>query len=316
MRGSGRADGRRRGSADTLTETPGRLVVAVLSPVLALLLALALPGPSGAALWPVSQQSNEGSASDAPRDRLNTAAGLFTGAAEGAGLTFDVVQRSVLHAKPGGPQIEIPHPTDRYRYLGFTDRLYIGGLVADGTIARDGFYLVMRAGPATEEAAADFGGELQMASLTRGSKTWRNDGEGWYETDRPPGIGLDTATVALLPRLLREAANPTEAGSKPVDGRAADVIRASGKVANAPGLLAIDGADFTELREPIAFALDAQGRVIELTAVMRNTNLDLYDLIVTTTITFHYDAVPALPEPLPAAPPPATPAPESAGVDR
>lgn len=303
----------RHGLGLLLAAGRGVLAVAVLVPVVGLLLAHALPTAFGA---PVFRPNLNDQAHAAPRDRLDAAASSFASAAASSGLTFTVVQRSVLHAKPGGPLIEIPHPTDRYRYLGHTERLYVGGLVADGVIARDGFHLVMRRGPATEEAAPEFNGQLEMASLTRGNTTWRNDGEGWYDTERPPGIGLDTATVGLLPRLLRQASDPAEAGSKPVGGRPADVIRATGRVADAPGLLAIDGADFTELREPISFALDEQGRLVELVAVMRNTNSSVFDLIVTTTITFIYGEVPALPEPLPAAPPPATPAPEYEGADQ
>jgi hypothetical protein len=303
----------RRGLGLLAVVSRGMLVVAVLVPVLALLIAHVLPGAVGA---PVLRPSTPNSAAAAPRDRLDAAADAFAATASTSGLRFTVVQRSVLRAKPGGPLIEIPHPTDRYRYLGHTDRLYIGGLVADGVIARDGFHLVMRRGPATEDAQPDFNGQLEMASLTQGKRTWRNDGEGWYQTDRPPGIGLDTATVALLPRLLRQASEPVDAGSKPVEGRSAAVVRATGRVADAPGLLAIDGADFTELREPISFAVDDQGRLVELVAVMRNTNSEVFDLIVTTTITFRYGDVPALPEPQPVAPPPATPAPEYEGVDQ
>jgi hypothetical protein len=246
-------------------------------------------------------------AARAPSDRLSEAATAFANAATGAGMTFQVDERSVLYAKPGGPLIEVPDPKDRYRYLGFADRLYIGGIIADGTISADGFYIAMRQGPATEDGTPDFKGQLEMASLTSLGQTWRNDAAGWYETKEPPGIGLDTATVALLPRLLSQATGATDAGTKTVDDSLASVIRADGKIANAPGLLAIDGASFSELREPIAFALDEQGRLVELTSVIRNTNSDIFDLIVTTTITFRYGSTPALPLPVPLAPPPVPP---------
>ncbi len=134
-------------------------------------------------------------------------------------------------------------------------------------------------------------------------------GEGWYETDAPPGIGLDVATVALLPRLLAEASEATVIGADLVDGQAAAIVSAVGKVENAPGLLATDGAPFTQLVEPISFALDEQGRLVRLSARMRNTNLDTFDLIVETVITFRYGTAPALPEPQPTWVPP-TPDPE------
>lgn len=285
-------------------------VLAVYAPIGVLLASHLAGGPVEMGAITTGEGYSIEAAARTPSERLTEAATAFAATAAGAGMTFQVAQSSVLYAKPGGPLIEIPHPTDRYRSLGYTDRYYVGGLIADGGVAGDGFYLLMGQGPAIEGGVPDVDGQLEMAALTRDGKTWRNDGIGWYETTQPPGIGLDTATVALLPRLLRQATAATDAGTKAVDGRTAAVIRASGTVANAPGILAIDGAPFTELREPFAFALDDQGRLVELSAVERNTNSDVFDLIVTTTITFRYGAIPAMPLPEPLAPPPLPPAPE------
>jgi hypothetical protein len=239
-----------------------------------------------------------------PAERLETAAKALEDAVAGEGFTFDVVARSTLHAKQGGPQIEIPDPIDRYRSLGFADEYYVGASIAEGTVTSDGFWLQMRAGPATAEATPDFEkAPITLAALVKDGKTWRNDGEGWYQTDTPPGIGLDPKTVGLLPKLLRDAADPSLAGVALVDGKPATNVAATGKVADAPGLMAIDAASFTELSEPIEFALDEQGRLVQLSARMRNTNIEIYDLFVDTVVTFRYDSGPLqLPDPVPTAP--------------
>ena len=73
--------------------------------------------------------------------------------------------------------------------------------------------------------------------------------------------------------------------------------------ADVPGIVAVDGASFTELTGPIEFSLDAQGRLAQLHLIARNTNLDVYDLLVDTTITFGYpSAAPDLPAPSPVRP--------------
>lgn len=232
--------------------------------------------------------------------QLDTAATQMEASLTGNGYTFTVVSRSTLLARPGGPKIEVPHPTDRFKTLGLADEYYVGASIATGIVASDGYFLQMRRGPATKEAVADFEkAETTLAALVTGGKTFRNDGQGWYATDSPPGIGLDPRTAGLLPKLLREASDPTLDGTKIVDGAEATKIEASGKVADAPGLMAIDAESFTELAAPIDFALDAEGRLVELHALMRNTNQETFDLVIDTIITFSYDDPGKLPDPVP-----------------
>lgn len=250
----------------------------------------------------------------APADHLKDAGTAFEEAASGLGVTFQVVSRSMLYSKPDGPLIEIPDPFDRYKTLGYDTEYYLGGTIAEGIASAEGFWLQMRQGPLERDGDPDFvASPINMAALTRNGWTWRNDGEGWYETDAPPGIGLDLATVALLPKLLAEASDAAVAGSGVVDGRAAALIEAVGRIENAPGLMAIDAARFTVLAEPISFALDEEGRLVQLTAVMRNTNIDVFDLLVETVITFRYGTAAALPEPVPTWNPDAPAEPEGEG---
>jgi hypothetical protein len=233
----------------------------------------------------------------------------------GDGFSFQVVARSTLYAKPGGPKIPIPDATNPSKVVGVADQYYFGASIAEGVVMPDGFWLQMRAGPDKKDAEPDFEkSQVTLAALTRADDMWRNDGDGWYGTDQLPGIGLDPKTVSLLPHLLINAETPTGLGTGVVDGVPVTKIAAEGRVADAPGLMAIDAAPFTVLAAPIDFSLDPQGRLVQLHARMRNTNMEAFDLIVETVITFRYDSPPRLlPEPLPTAPPPAPLPVESVG---
>lgn len=125
---------------------------------------------------------------------------------------------------------------------------YLGASIATGLVTPDGHFLQMRRGPATPDAVPDFAGaEPTLAALVRGKTQYRNDGDGWYETDQLPGIGLDPATIARLPGLLRRASAAADAPRVDVAGLALPTVTAQGAIADAPGLMAIDAAPFTEL---------------------------------------------------------------------
>jgi hypothetical protein len=253
-----------------------------------------------------------------PATRLDTAADQFERATaeDGAGFSFSVESRSTLYARPDGPKIEVPDPVDPFKTLELADEYDLGGSLATGFVEGDGdFFLQMRRGPATAAEAPDFErAEPTLAALVRDGKGYRNDGAGWYEAEQLPGIGLDPATIASLPTLLRDASEPVDAERALVDDQLLPTVKASGTIADAPGLMAVDAAPFTELAEPIAFAFDEQGRLAQLVATMRNTNSDTFELIVVTAISFDYDGPPGeLPDPAAdPAPPPATPEPDPA----
>lgn len=223
--------------------------------------------------------------------------------AKGApGYTFEIVQRSTIRARPGGPRIEIPDPIDRNKSLGFADTYEVGALIERGAVTPAGFTMEMRTGPAPGKPA-DWTAPYQFGVISTGGKTFRDDGAGWYLTDSPPGIGLDPATAALLPRLLRNATGAANAGFAQVGDVLLPKISGAARVADIPGVVAADGAPFTELVAPAEFTVDAEGRLAQLHIVGRNTNLDVYDLLVDTTITFAYpDQAAPLPEPVPARP--------------
>lgn len=220
----------------------------------------------------------------------------------GPGYTFEIVQRSTINARAGGPQIEIPDPIDRHKSLGFADTYEVGSLIERGAVTPDGFTMEMRTGPAPGKPA-DWTAPYQFGVISTAGKTFRDDGSGWYETDDPPGVGLDPRTAALLPRLLRNATELANDGFTQVGDLLLPKVTGSATVADIPGVIAADGAPFTELVAPLDFAFDAEGRLAQVHVLARNTNLDVYDLLVDTTISFAYpDQAAPLPEPVPARP--------------
>lgn len=313
--------GRVRLAARTHDDASKRRLGGILEPALAVLAVLALGAgtiavrtPAPATITVSVAEVTGGAPAGTPVELSAAAADLLeaTTRAGGTGYRFEIVQRSTLVARPDGPQIEIPDPDDRTKSLGFTDRYYLHGLVEVGYVTPDGFYAELRSGPMSEDVAADAkGGEVHYRALVREGVTYRDDGDGWYETEDPPGIGLDPRTAALLPRLLRNVVSPTELEAASVDtelvGRAAGTraLAATAVVADIPGIIAVDGEAFTEITEPVALTFDAAGRLSGIVVTARNTNMATFDLVLVTEIAFFYDEVPVrMPDPVPAHPDP------------
>jgi len=252
------------------------------------------------------------------RTRLSAAAtAMQTALAKGGGgITFEVVQTQTLVARSGGPKLEIHDPADRSKVLGLTDTLPVGTLVERGIATSAGFWSELIHGPLPgAEAAFDLAKVTPARqALVRDGIRYRNDGDGWLQADVVPGIGLDPDAVLRLAGLLTDVPDATDAtltaevdpafklkGLKGPAQAAARAIDATSKVANLPAILAPDLAGATELRGKTDFELDDTGRLVSLTVVARNANMELYDLIVKTVITFRYpDAPPPLPDPQPA----------------
>jgi hypothetical protein len=215
----------------------------------------------------------------------------------GGGVSFEIVQRASLHAKPGGPKIDVPAPVGRGS-AGTADEYEVGATIEHGRVTPDGFWMEMRAGPAPGRQPDFDHATYEFGAIVKAGTTYRNDGQGWYETDDPPGIGLDPRTAALLPRLLRNAAAAKDAGTD------ADLrkITAQGEVRDVPGLIAVDGETFTSLVGDVELGFDDQGRLRKLHVVAQNGNVSRYDLLVDTVITFDYPAqAEPIPDPTPAA---------------
>lgn len=256
----------------------------------------------------------------------------------GGGITFEIVQTSTITAIDGGPLVEIPDPTDRTKSLGEAERYVMGTLIERGFATPDGYWMEFLHGP---EPGAEVGFDTDKApvsrqALVRDGQQFRNDGEGWHEADLLPGIGLDPATIAKLAGLVTASASASDVPlelAQPIDPAAAKdaplgpetvaldagavaatitglrgtertPVRALATTVSAdalPGIIAIDLAAATELAGPVELRFDDAGRLVGLTVLARNTNLEVHDLLVETVITLRYPgSPPELPKPEPA----------------
>jgi hypothetical protein len=290
----------------------GRAIEGILSiAALAGLAGLVLFGRGALGISSLTPTSDVGLAAGAaasltPSELTLAGATLLEAAhAKGAGgIGFEIVQTATLHAKANGPKIDIPDPNSRGS-LGLTDEYEVASTIEHGTYTSDGFWMEMRDGP-KPGGKPDFDhATYQFGAIVKAGKTYRNDGKGWYVTDQPPGIGLDPATVALLPTLLRNATNPMDAGTGSLDGVPVRNLTAGTKVADIPGIVAVDGADFTSIASPVKLAFDDLGRLVQLSVTAQNTNETRYDLLIDTVITFAYPPSAApIPDPDPTLGPP------------
>lgn len=234
----------------------------------------------------------------------------------GGGITFEVVQTQTLVAKPGGPKLELHDPMDRSKVLGLTDTLPVGTLLERGIATQAGFWSELIHGP---EPGTEASFDLAQATharqaLLRDGVRYRDDGDGWYEADALPGIGLDPDSVLKLAALLGDTGDASDTalvtetdpaftlrGLRGPAQPAARALEATSRVANVPALIAPDLTGATELRGRTEFELDDIGRLVSMTVTARNTNMEQVDLMVRTVVTFRYpDTPPPLPDPMPA----------------
>ena len=217
--------------------------------------------------------------------------------AGGSGIAFEVVQVSTLHAKPDGPRIELYAPDDPTTILGETDEYQVGTALSRGGVTSDAFWMDVSISPTD---TADFEtADLFARVLDRDGKTWRDDGVGWYETDDPPGVGMDPVTARLLASMVRELVGADSIGPAQFEGRTLAGVRGTSGPDLFPGVIAADGASFTEKAFAVDCWFDDQGRLVRIEASARNLNEMAFDLVVTTTVTITYGSPGDPPEPNP-----------------
>lgn len=217
----------------------------------------------------------------------------------GTGLTFEVVQRNTLHAKPGGPQIALRAEDDRTKVVALVDDFYVNAMVSRGIVTGDAFWMFMRRGPAEGQAADFERSEPVFSVIERDGALWRNDGDGWYGTDGSPGMGMDPVSARRLPQLLRSLAGAASLEPALFDGRLLVGIRGTTTRDDYPGVVASDGKDFTDATFEVECWLDEGGRLVRLVAHARNLNQTTWDLVAETIVTFGYGATGDPPEPSP-----------------
>lgn len=233
----------------------------------------------------------------------------------GAGLTFEVVQRNTVRAKPGGPLVGVRDPADPSKVTAEVDEFYVNAVVSRGAITADAFWMEMRLSPGSE-ATPDFAKSAFFSEvLERGGVIWRNDGDGWYETDVSPGTGMDPASARLLPKLLRSATDLGTLQPELKGGRLLPGVQGGARVEDYPGVIASDGLAFTSSTFDIRYWLDESGRLARLETSASNLNENVYDLVSEIVVTFGYGSTGDPPEPSPTMGPEPTPEPEPESVE-
>jgi hypothetical protein len=215
----------------------------------------------------------------------------------GAGISFEMVSVSTLHAKPDGPRIQLYTPDDPTKILGETDEYLVGTVLSRGGVTADAFWMDMLVSPTK---TADFEtAELFARVLERDGKVWRDDGVGWYQVDDPPGVGMDPATARLLASMVRELGAAEKIDSARFDGRTLAGVKGTSGPDRWPGIVAADGAAFTEKSFAVECWFDETGRLVRFEASARNLNATTFDLVLTTTVTLSYGSPGDPPEPNP-----------------
>lgn len=234
----------------------------------------------------------------APISAATAATALTAALADRGGLSFTVVQHTTVHAKPGGPLLDVADPADARKIIGQTDTLEQASYIERGGVSADGFWMELRDGP-VGDAAPDFAhAQYEFGAIVKAGKTYRNDGAGWYETDQPPGIGIDPATATLLPQLASHIDNATDL---PADPRLGSIRQqaASASIADIPGIQAIDLAASSELTGPLEYGFDDAGRLVRIHGLVRNTEVKEWDFLVDVVITIGYGDAGPIPDPEP-----------------
>ncbi len=250
-------------------------------------------------------------------DQLAVAADALAAAMEsgGTGLTFEVIQRDSIHAKPGGPLIGVRDPTDPTRVVAEVEEAAVNTVITRGAVTADAFWMEMRLSPGSDLSPFFDGSAFFARVIERDGVIWRDDGDGWYETDVSPGSGMDPVSARLLPKLLLSAADVTGLQPELKDGRLLPGVRGTASVIDYPGVLASDGRDFTSPTFEVRYWLDETGRLVRLETSAYNLNAVVYDLLSETVVTFGYGATGDPPEPSPTMGPQPTPEPEPEAVE-
>jgi hypothetical protein len=238
--------------------------------------------------------------------QLETAAQALESATAsgGPGYRFDVVQRQVEYPKAGGSDLPIVDAASPQIIQKRVDHLYVNSVLARGRVGPGVVWMEMRFGP-DETTTPDYVvAPTMFGVIAKDGGLWRNDGLGWYATTVSPGVGMDPTTASLLPTLLRTIATVTDEGADVIAGQAAHRYRGQVDVSVFPGVVASDGAAFTESPIGVDVWLDGSNRLIALEGRARNLNESTLDLKIVTRILITYQAAGSAPDPLPSAPPP------------
>jgi hypothetical protein len=223
----------------------------------------------------------------------------------GTGISFRVVQRNTVFARPDGPKISVVEDADPHKVVATVDEYAVNSMVSVGGVSPAGFWMEIRQGP-EPGATPDFEkSPLFWRVSERDGSLWRDDGAGWYPVDVSPGMGMDPITARLLPALVRGLSDLRDLGQVELDGRSLHAFKGRATPELYPGVVASDGKDFTSETFEISVWLDEDDRLVRLQAAPKNLNQKVFDLIADTVVELSYD------QPLPPPAPQPTMTPES-----
>jgi hypothetical protein len=142
---------------------------------------------------------------------------------------------------------------------------------------------------------------FNFGTVIAGDEVWRNEGDGFFATDRAsvPGLGMDPVTLTRLPTLLRRVANARDLGQETLDS--VTVRHFSGQVdaIDWPGVVASDALSLTETTIAVDIWIDSGGRLFRLSGLTRNVAWTDGSLWIRSTATFATDVPETLDQPLP-----------------
>lgn len=258
---------------------------------------------------PRSAVSWAGGPPDALERLAATAAGLEQATAPGGpGYRFTVLQTATLHQRTSGDPIPVADPADPHKVVGTASEAYVTSMISAGVVAPDGFWMEMRLGP-TPGKPPDFAASPVVFTVIEGPDgTARNDGQGFYDTDQSPGMGMDPVTAKAFPRLLAGQTKLADLGAAEVDGATLHGFAGTAAREDFPGVVAADGLAFTEATFPIEVWFDADGRLVRVVARARNLNQDVWDLVLETVVSLDFTPAGTRPASQPAFDPAAKPA--------
>ena len=255
---------------------------------------------SGPLAGPPSGGANPRASLTADQLREGAAVELDAALAKGgSGLTFQVVQRNTLRQKAGGPPIEVRSQLDPTKVLDTVSESYVNAMVSTGAVTDSAFWMEMRRGPEKDQAPDFIGGELRYSVIQRDGVLWRNNGNGWYQTEISPGMGMDPVSARALPALLRALHGAKKLDPVTVGGQVLVGVRGIATPHDYPGVIAADGKDFTEGSFQVDCWFDGAGRLVQLSAHPKNLNQPTWDLLSETAVTFGYGSTGDPPDPTP-----------------
>jgi hypothetical protein len=224
----------------------------------------------------------------------------------GLGYGFDVVQRQVEYPKAGSSLLPLVDPASPQIITGRVDHLFVNSVLARGRVQPEAFWMEMRFGPDETGTPVFEAAPSMFGVIAKGGTLWRNDGLGWYTTAVSPGVGMDPTTASLLPALLAHLTKISDLGSVALRGQPAHRYSGLVDVAYFPGVIASDGAAFTQTPISVDVWLDGSGRLLQLEGQANNLNEPDVDLRIDTVITFTYLPATQVPDPSPGLPSPAS----------